>query len=113
MNYTDALKTVKASTKVTAENFMCIKISYDKTLILPYSQGLAFMASLAQAELLQNGYDEAPRIKHADEDSITVSMMSRKSYEHFKIAGLLGLDKNQHREMVEAANNPAQEEATA
>ena len=113
MNIDAALKAIKATPKTVSENFMSIKFGYEKTLILPYSQGVALMATLAQAELLQDGYSQKPRIVSADQDAFTVNVVSRKLYEFYKIAGLLNLDKQEFDSMLEAAKNPVKEEETA
>lgn len=112
MKIDTALKTVKATPKTVSENFMSIKFGYEKTVLLPYSQGLILLTALAQAEILQDGYTQKPRIVSADQDAFMVTVMSRKLYELYKVAGLLNLDKHEFTGMVEAANNPAKEEET-
>ncbi len=90
MNYKEAVKTVQASKK-TKENFMLINVSYDYKIILPHKEGVAFIAAMALAEQLENGYSQKHCIKAIDRDKMSVTFMSNEEYERFKIAALLGV----------------------
>lgn len=89
------LKTLaEATKKVQAEkpkeNFMVIHL--EAKLVLPHKDGLAFMAALAQAEKLNDGYYDTPKgIHELDKDTIRATMLSRQEYERHKMAALLGV----------------------
>lgn len=96
MDYKEALKTVQA--KKTRENFMLISFGYSLKLILPYKDGLAFMESVSNGEMLSEPYNEAPRIKGIERNVITVDHLSRDTYERYKIAELLGITVDEVKE---------------
>lgn len=87
MDYKTALKQVQA--KKPKQNFMVIEISYDKKLILPYQEGIAFMAALENAEQLLDSYSKPKSIVGIDRDQIRTSILSGTEYEQIKIASLL------------------------
>lgn len=90
MDYNEALK------KVTAikpkENYLLIEISYDKTMVLPHKEGVLFLTSLANAELLEDSYGKPKRFTEFNKDMLKVSMLSAKEYQRIKIANLLKVD---------------------
>jgi len=87
-----AYKTAKKEIKdmKSSEGFMVITVSYDKDLVLPYRDGLAFMTAIINAEQLSGNYNDK-RIKDFDNDTITARIMSYKDYERRKIAALLNV----------------------
>lgn len=89
MEYAEALKKVTATKP--KENFMAIQTAYDRKLILPYKDGVAFMAALNNAEELKDGYGDPQRISEFDRKSITACVMSHEEYIRYKIAALLGV----------------------
>ena len=88
MEYAEAKKLVQVTKP--KENYMLIKLSYDHSLVLPYKDGLAFMASLANAEQLTGDYDKK-RISAIEPENIITSLMSPDEYARYKIAALLNI----------------------
>jgi len=89
MQYAEALKQVQS--KKIKENFILVEIAYDKKLILPYKEGLAFIGSLANAEQLHDPYSKPKQITGLARDSIKTDILSYEEYERIKIAALLGV----------------------
>lgn len=89
MDYKEALKKIQA--KKPKQNFMLIEISYDRKLVLPYQEGIAFMAALENAEQLIDSYSKPKSIIGIDRDQIKTSIMSYAEYELIKIAALLNV----------------------
>ena len=67
-SYEDARKKI-AATK-TKENLLCIAISYDLQLVLPYKDGISFMASLANAGQIKGSYS-SKRLTTFATDAVT------------------------------------------
>lgn len=89
MDYPEALKVVQA--RKTKENYMLIRFSYDTQIILPYKEGLAFVASLTNAEQLEESYQKPHRINYFNKETLMIRIMSNHEYELYKIAALLNL----------------------
>ena len=100
MDYKEALKKVQA--KKPKQNFMLIEISYDRKLVLPYQEGIAFMASLENAEQLIDSYSKPKGITGIDRDQIKTSLMSYAEFEQVKIAALLNvsIEEVKHLELT-------------
>ena len=107
MDYQEALK--KTKTEKPAENYMLINLSYDKKVILPYKDGVAFMASLANAELLTEGYSEPVSIAGLDRDAVTFRVMSHAEYIRIKVATLLGIKPDEVLQYEKLAKQPVPE----
>ena len=86
-DYEEALK--KIYSKTPKDNFMSIKFNYCKYILLPYDEGLKFLASLKQAELLTEHYSKPKKISSFDSTTFETKILSRKEYEDIKIADLL------------------------
>jgi hypothetical protein len=84
-----ALKQVQ-STRPT-ENFIVVQISYDKKILLPYKQGIAFLATLEHAEMLYEPYSKPKAIKGVEEDTFQSRVFSRQDYEDIKVSTLLNI----------------------
>lgn len=106
MDYAAALKKVQAHKQ--RENYMMISLSYDKKLILPFKEGLAFMAALNLAEQFDDPYGKAHRIVPLDRSAITTTILSGVEYEQYKIAALMGVSIELVKEAAEAAVKPAE-----
>jgi hypothetical protein len=90
MEFKDAVKKVQSS-KVK-DNFILVNVSYDKKLILPYAQGLAFLAALENAEQFNESYaDKKKSITGINRKDLEFMVMSRNEYEQIKIAQLLNV----------------------
>lgn len=90
MDIKAARKTVQA--EKPKGNFLVVRLSYDSHLVLPYQEGIALMASIANAENMEDEYTASKRrIVPLVRDKITASPLSRKEYEDMKIAALLGI----------------------
>ena len=84
----EALKKVQA----TKENYMTFELSYDKKIILPYKDGIAFLVALSKAEQLKEPYGgEQHRITEFNRDTISARLLSHDEYIRIKIAALLGV----------------------
>ena len=86
----EALK--KVQSEKPKDNFMLVNIGYDNNVIVPYKDGLAIVAALANAELLQEGYSEKTRITEFDRRTFNPKILSRAEYERIKMAMLLGVE---------------------
>ena len=109
MNYEEALKKTQADKP--KENFMLVCISYDKKLILPYKDGVAFLATMATAEQLTDGYSEPTRISGMDKDCIVTRVMSHAEYIRIKVATLLGIKPDEVLQYEKLAKQPVPEAA--
>jgi hypothetical protein len=89
MTYDEALKKVQAIKP--KGNLMVLQLSYNNKLVLPYTDGIAFLASLANAEQINEPYNEQHSISEFKRDSISFSVMPHTEYIRFKIAALLGV----------------------
>jgi hypothetical protein len=103
--YEETLKKVIADNKANKENFMIVELSYDKKLILPYTDGIQLMTAFQKAELLTEDYGKAPRISGIQNNEVKVSLLSQRFYQFYKISELLKLDKEAHNLMVSSATN--------
>ena len=90
MNYEEAKKLVQAPKKAKG-NFLVIFITYDVSLVLPYDEGLAFLATIKNGEQMVDSYASKKHIKPLDRDRFRTSILSHQEYERYKIAQLLGI----------------------
>lgn len=90
MNYAEALKEVQAM-KPVKEGYMVFKFDYNMKMLIPHKEGVALLACLASVEQIKHDYGDPGRILPIDRDKIEVTLMSRKDYERYKMAGLLNL----------------------
>jgi hypothetical protein len=93
MDYAEASKKVGADKP--KENLMLIEVAYDKKLLLPYKDGVAFMAAFSNAELLIEEYGTNTRIGEIDKHSVRCAVFSSKEYQRIKIAALLGMSPDE------------------
>jgi hypothetical protein len=77
--------------KMPKENFLAIDFDYNKSIVLPYDEGLRFVACLKNAELLDEPYSKAKTITGFQSNYFKTRILSRKEYEDIKIAALLGI----------------------
>jgi hypothetical protein len=90
MEFKEALKKVQSS-KVK-ENMIVVELSYDKKLVMPYSQGIALLSALENSEQLTENYSEKKKtITGLSPKEIKFTVMSRNEYEQIKIAMLLNV----------------------
>lgn len=99
MNYEEAVKKVKA--EKPKENFMLVKI--DAQLVLPHSDGIALLNSLAHAEKMPDYYGSRKYITELDRHSLESSVISHQEYVRYKIAALLCLSLEEVKEAEEQA----------
>jgi len=97
--YEDALK--KIYNKQQKDNFLIIEIDYQKNVLLPYDDGLKFLACLKNAELLTENYSKPKKIGSFDSSDFKTRILSRKEYEDIKVAGLLGITVEELNAKVE------------
>lgn len=77
--------------KVPKENFLAIEFDYSKSIVLPYDEGLRFVACLKNAELLEEQYNKPKAVKAFESAYFKTRILSRKEYEDIKIAAMLGI----------------------
>ena len=92
--------------KTPKENFLAIDFDYGKSIVLPYNEGLQFLACLKNAELLTDQYSKPKTITAFESNYFKTRIVSRKEYEDMKIAALLGIT-------VEELYSEEKEEETA
>ena len=77
--------------KMPKENFLAIEYDYNKSIVLPYDEGLRFVACLKNAEVLEEQYNKPKTITAFQSNYFKTRILSRKDYEDIKIAALLGI----------------------
>ncbi len=77
--------------KIPKENFLAIEYDYNKSIVLPYDEGLRFVACLKNAEVLDEPYSKPKAITAFQSNYFKTRILSRKDYEDIKIAALLGI----------------------
>lgn len=77
--------------KMPKDNFLAIEYDYNKSIVLPYDEGLKFVACLKNAELLHEPYSKTKTITGFESNYFKTRILSRKEYEDIKIAALLGI----------------------
>lgn len=100
MDYATALKKVQA--RKPKGNFLMVDCGYDTKIVLPHTDGIAFLNSLANAEQLFDPYNAQHFIGPLDRSKITTKFLSQHEYEQYKIAALLGIDIKDVKEMATA-----------
>lgn len=96
-----AVKATKA--EKPKDNFMIIEFRYDHKFVLPHKDGVALLASMANAERLQDGYNEPKRILELDRESISTRQFSRQEYERYKMAAILGVSPDDIKKYADEA----------
>lgn len=87
MEIKDALKKVQGSKP--KDNFMVIEIGYDTKFVMPYKDGLSFLAALSNAEQLQEPYNGKHCITEFNKETIRSKVLSYDEYIRLKVATLL------------------------
>lgn len=100
MDYQEALKQVR--NKKEGDGFFVIKLSYDKEIILPAKDTIAFISSIGAAEELHKSYSSPPEVKALSMDTLNITPMSRKEYEQYKMAALLKVSLSDLQQMEES-----------
>lgn len=98
MEYKEAIKKVQA--RKPKGNFMVIKVSYDLKLVLPHAEGIAFLASIANVEQLNDPYNQNHSITPLERSKLEITTLSQEEYEHHKVAALLGITVNEAKEFA-------------
>lgn len=81
----------KASTLKSNSNFMVIEMQSYANLVLPYADGVAFMACLANAECFSSSWSNR-RLQPFSMDTLQTKILSNKERDRFKLAALLNVD---------------------
>ena len=71
------------------ENYLVIDIYYNDKIILPYKDGIALLATLANAESIKEEYSKPAVISSFNRDHLKTSIMSGEEYINHKVAALL------------------------
>jgi len=90
MEVAEALKQVK-EVGARNSNYMVINLHYNFMLLLPYNEGMALIASLEKAEILEPAYSGPPTVKGFSMDSIEFRIVSEHEYHRYKVAQLMGV----------------------
>ena len=77
--------------KIPKENFLALEYDYNKSIVLPYDEGLRFVACLKNAEVLDEPYSKPKAITPFQSNYFKTRILARKEYEDIKIAALLGI----------------------
>lgn len=110
----DPTKLAEATKKVRAEkpkdNYMVVSMDGgDVQLVMPYKDGVTFLAALNNAEKLNTSTWRAPKgIYPIERDSVTATPMAAAEYERYKIAQMLGVTYDE----VEQAEKDARQAQT-
>lgn len=98
--YTEAKKIVSIKPK---ENYMVIDIYYNHKIILPYKDGLAMLAALANAEAVNEEYNKPMIISGFNREHLKTSIMSGEDYGYHKMAALLNITLDEIKEYEKLA----------
>lgn len=103
MDYAEAKKKVLAEKPL--ENRMVVKIEmpYSRRLVLPHKDGMALLAAMANAEMLNEAYDEQNGIEPLDKDVCRTWVMSSAEYLRNKMAPLLGVKPDELKQYEQPA----------
>jgi len=99
MNLEEATKKVRA--EKPKDNYMVIKL--DARVVVPHSDGMALLASLARAEKWPDYYSSNKHITEFDRNSLETTVMSPQEYDRHKIAALLNCTPDEVREAQQKA----------
>ena len=99
-DYEAAKKVVSIKPK---ENYMVIDIYYNHKIILPYKDGLAMLAALANAEAVNEEYSKPMVISGFNRDHLKTSIMSGEDYGRHKMAVLLNVTIDELKEYEKQA----------
>ena len=89
MDIKEARKLVENKPK---DNYMLLRMEYDKYLVLPMKDAIPFVNALTNAEQYKERYNEPSRIDPLDRSLLKFEMLSHQEYVNLKIATLLGMD---------------------
>ena len=104
MEYAEASKKIKADKP--PENFMTLKFS-DNALVLSHKDGVALLATLANAEMFDKNWGADRRIVSLTTSGYETSPLSRRDYEDYKLAALLNLNLDEVTTMRESQQQKA------
>lgn len=96
MTYEEALE------KLTKpkENMVLITLDYSTGLLLPFDDGVTYVKTFKNAEVLKSSYDNtATTIQPFDDELRKVSPFSYKKYQDIKVAQLMGIS---YKELLES-----------
>jgi hypothetical protein len=83
-------KTLPNSELDNVVSYMTINMGYYFNIVLPYKDGLAFMASLEKAEAIEQYHGQ--NLKFADKlENVITNIVSQKDYREAKMFKLLGV----------------------
>jgi hypothetical protein len=96
----------KAQAFKTNENFFKVDFS-GVVLVLPYKEGMAFIASLAHAESIEGDWGKK-RLEDFNMKCMEITVIPAKERERYKIAALLdiSIDDVKEAEKYNQANSP-------
>jgi hypothetical protein len=97
MTYQEACALVDKEKAVS--NYLYISLGYSCKIILPYKEGIAFIAALQSAEQMADNYSK-PNIGPFALDSLNITVLSAHNYRLYKMAGLLDLSFDEVKEMA-------------
>lgn len=92
MNFQDALLRVREMQNTS--HYMVIDLNYDTRIVVSHEQGMTILTALATAEQMVGktiGSTDNPRIEPLQQQKIKITLMSRKDYERYKMAALMGV----------------------
>lgn len=98
MDYAQALKQIQAAKKEAKPPYLKVYFAYDKQLVFPYKEGLAFIGALEHAEQLYEEYSRPSNIGDIT-CSIEISPMTHSEYMAFKLSNLLQITLQEAREL--------------
>ena len=80
------------------ENYLVIDIYYNHKIILPFKEGIAFLACLEKAEAINEEYSKPAIITSFNRDHLKTSIMSGEDYINHKVAALLNVSLEEVKE---------------
>lgn len=79
----------------TVVNYMVLKLGYNFNIILPYKDGIAFLAAMEKAEAIEKYYNGSGMKMSKNPQQVDSYTVSQKDYRIAKMNLLLGMDEKE------------------
>lgn len=93
MTYKEALK--QTSAKSQGGNFLVFSFGWHSTFVLPYKEGMAFLAAMDLAEVYEDQHSGRPKIQPLSGNELRVEYLSQEQYRQIKMAQLMNVELDQ------------------
>jgi len=97
MTYEEAL--IKVNAKVPKDNYMLISFSYDTKIVVPHKEGVAIVAAMKNAEMVNTDTYQKHRIEAIGTEVISFRQLSDREYKRHKIAAMLDITMDEAKQL--------------